>query len=257
MTTWVLLRGLTREARHWGRFALELEQLLDGRDRVLALDLPGNGVFHEGTSPTTVPAMVHACRAELARQALQPPYVLVAMSLGAMVAVEWAHVAAADLHGCVVINTSLRGQSRFWQRLQPLNYPRLLALLRPGLTPLQRETHVLAMTSSAPGQHAHLPRHWADLADDRPVAPRNALRQLLAAARHVPSRSKPAVPMLVLASAGDRLVSHACSQRLASAWNLPLKLHPTAGHDLPLDAPQWVLQHILSWWKGLQGATSC
>ena len=47
--TWVLLRGLTREAGHWGGFGATLARALaagapDGRPpRIVALDLPGHG----------------------------------------------------------------------------------------------------------------------------------------------------------------------------------------------------------------------
>ncbi|PMZ18082.1 alpha/beta hydrolase, partial [Pseudomonas sp. FW306-02-F08-AA] len=38
-----------------------------------------------------------------------------------------------------------------------------------------------------------------------------------------------------------------CSQALAAAWNLPLVMHPFAGHDLPLDDPAWVVAQVLQW----------
>jgi pimeloyl-ACP methyl ester carboxylesterase len=41
-STWVMLRGLTREARHWGALPGRLEALLPGA-RVVTPDLPGNG----------------------------------------------------------------------------------------------------------------------------------------------------------------------------------------------------------------------
>ena len=43
----------------------------------------------------------------------------------------------------------------------------------------------------------------------------------------------------------DRLVSPRCSQRLAAAWKVPLALHPSAGHDLPLDDPDWLLAQLV------------
>jgi hypothetical protein len=48
----------------------------------------------------------------------------------------------------------------------------------------------------------------------------------------------------VLAGAGDRLVDPTCSRRLAAAWACPLAVHPWAGHDLPLDDAQWVLDQV-------------
>ena len=50
MTTWVLLRGLMREARHWGEFAATFQAQLSGT-RVVARDLPGNGRLHHLRSP--------------------------------------------------------------------------------------------------------------------------------------------------------------------------------------------------------------
>ncbi|MEP6792309.1 MAG: alpha/beta hydrolase [Ramlibacter sp.] len=247
MTTWILLRGLTREAGHWGDFGERLAARLAPEDEVVPLELPGNGLLNKQPSPDSVDGMVAACRAELRWRRMQPPYVLVAMSLGAMVGLHWAHEAPDELAGCALINTSVRGISPFWQRLQPHNYPRLLALLLPGLSAARREAMILAMTSSQPHGHAEVPAQWARLRRQHPVGARNALRQLLAAARYAPPRQAPAVPLLVLASEGDRLVSAQCSRSLAARWNLPLRVHPGAGHDLPLDDPQWVLQQLAQW----------
>ena len=86
---WIFLRGLTRESRHWGHFAPQFEAALPG-SRVIALDLPGNGRLHRQRSPTRVQDMVEHCRAQLRARHIEPPYRLLAMSLGAMVAVAWA-----------------------------------------------------------------------------------------------------------------------------------------------------------------------
>ena len=247
MTTWILLRGLTREAGHWGSFRHRLAQQAGGQDAVIALDLPGNGVLHGKASPASVPYMARACRAELARRGVAPPYVLVAMSLGAMVALDWCHEAPVEVAGCVLINTSARGQGWFWQRLRPRNYASLLGLLRPGLPALQRETAILGMTSSDPARHAGVAAQWAAMAISRPVRWQNALRQLLAAARYVPPVGRPGMPMLLLASEDDTLVSVQCSRDIAARWELPLQVHPHAGHDLPLDDPGWVLAQLGAW----------
>lgn len=251
MTTWVLLRGLTRETAHWNGFDRKLAAALGTSQPVLTLDLPGNGTQYQARSPSRVADMAAACRAKLARRGHAGPCVLVAMSLGAMVALEWARAAPQDVAGCVLINTSLRGLSPFWQRLQPHNYAMLARLMVPGGTPLQREQAVLAMTSNQAAHQGDTAAAWAAVAHQRPVSPGNALRQLLAAARYRAPAQPPAVPALLLASAGDRLVSAQCSQRIAAAWGWPLHIHPDAGHDLPLDAPVWVQQQICDWWQAV------
>jgi pimeloyl-ACP methyl ester carboxylesterase len=233
MTTFVLLRGLAREAGHWGDVARRLRRRLGDSADVVALDLPGNGLRHREHSAPTVDGLVAACRDELQRRGVEPPLVLVAMSLGAMVAVQWSSRAPHEVAGCVLVNTSLRGISPFWQRLRPSSWPRLLALLAPGGSAAQRERLVLALTSSDPGRHP------------------DVLRQLLAAARYrAPLRH--GVPTLVLASAGDTLVDPRCSAELALRWQLPMQVHPSAGHDLPLDDPQWFVSAVATWWSGLR-----
>ena len=42
MSTWIFLRGLTRESGHWGTFTAQFEKAMPGCE-VVALDLPGNG----------------------------------------------------------------------------------------------------------------------------------------------------------------------------------------------------------------------
>lgn len=240
---WILLRGLAREAGHWGRFAGMLERRSGAP--VEAIDLPGTGRHHRTPSPWQVAAIAERVRREAA---WGPLPVVVAMSLGAMVAIEWSRQAPDELAGCVLVNASVGGISPFWGRLRPRNYPAVVRLLLPGLSPLAREERVLRMTSARPAQHEGVPQAWAQLARARPVSPANACRQLWAAARYRASEAGPPVPLLVLASAGDRLVSADCSRRLASAWQAPLRLHPSAGHDLPLDDPDWVADEIAGWW---------
>lgn len=246
MTTWVVLRGLAREAGHWGGFTDRLGSALGPADSLCALDLPGAGLSRSVRSPWSVPAMTLACRQLLLQRGARPPYVLFAMSLGAMVAVQWARDAPGEVEGCILVNTSLRGINPFWERLQPANWWPLCRLLLPGLTALERERAVLAMTSSRPHEHPDVAHEWSDIARMRPVARETVLRQLVAAARFR-AVQPPLAPTLLLASAADRLVSPRCSQRIARAWGMPLRLHPTAGHDLPLDDPDWVVEQVARW----------
>lgn len=245
MRTWVLLRGLTRESRHWGDFPQLLESRLPIGDAVVAPDLPGNGTLCQEASPWSVAEMVEAVRTQLAAQGHEPPYVLVAMSLGGMIALEWAAFAPRELDACILLNTSAGGLSPFWQRMQPRSYPALLRSLLTGRV-AARERAVYAMTSARPLDAGVLAR-WVDYAQSRPVSPWNALRQLVAAASfRAPEHLQ--VPGLVLASLGDRLVAPECSRAIARACKLPLREHPVAGHDLPLDDPHWVVEQIARWW---------
>lgn len=244
MSTWVLLRGLSRESRHWGAFAEQLRQAA-GAAPLVALDLPGNGRRNAERSPASVGAMVADLRRQLRQRGLAPPYRLLALSLGAMVAVDWAHCQPQELDGAVLINTSLRPFSPCWQRLRSAAWPALAGLLRQTDAG-RRERIILGLTSNRPTTPQTL-AEWTAWAGQNPVAPGNALRQLLAAARYVAPAAPPAVPLLVLASAGDRLVDVRCSRALAWAWQTAYAEHPAAGHDLPLDDGPWVARQV-AWW---------
>lgn len=248
--TWVLLRGLTRESGHWGDFPKRLLQALrveQPEARLVLLDLPGNGNKHRQRSPAQVGEMVDACRADLRQRGIAPPYQVLAMSLGAMVASDWAMRHPGELEAVVLINTSLRPFSAFFRRLRPGNYWSLLMLSLFRLSLRQREARVLSMTTRLQQQPERVLDHWVALQRRHPVRRRNALRQLLAAMRYRASAARPEPPMLLLCSQGDELVDWRCSQAISRAWGAPLRLHAHAGHDLPLDDADWVAHNVADW----------
>lgn len=248
MENWILLRGLTRETSHWGSFIGAFQQGLPA-SRVIAVDIPGNGNLNAVASPMSIQAMVSSCRAELLRLGIAPPYYLFAMSLGAMVATEWSYLAPHEIEGCVLINTSLRPFSPFYQRLQTRNYLPLLRLVLFGGGAVHREQTILRLTSNKACERASVIPDWVAARMRHPVTATNALRQLLAAARYTAHREPPATRMMLLASSQDHLVDAACSHAIASSWQCPLALHPSAGHDLPLDDPSWVIDQVQRWLK--------
>jgi pimeloyl-ACP methyl ester carboxylesterase len=242
----VLLRGLTRDARHWGRFPQRLDKAFPGAT-VICLDLPGNGKLSNMESPSTVEAMADYCHAEVAGLGIAVPCRVLAMSLGAMVAVAWAQRYPDDVHSAVLINTSLRPLSPFYRRLRPSNYPRLLRLLCLPAGGRQIETAILEMTTRLQQNPAATIDEWLQWRHETPVSRRNALIQLLAAARYRSPRQRPLERMLLLAGGADRLVDPQCSSDLARTWDVPLQIHCEGGHDLPLDDEAWVVQRIQAW----------
>jgi pimeloyl-ACP methyl ester carboxylesterase len=246
MSTWILLRGLTRESGHWGAFA-DLLQRRTPHSRILALDLPGNGTRNGSTSPARIEAMTQWCRDHMRSQGIAPPYHLLGMSMGGMVAVDWAARAPAEIAGCVLVNTSLRPFSPWHRRLRPGHYGALIALaLTPGFD-AWHERVILRLTSRDPAGSSAALNEWIHLRRTRPVSAANALRQLLAAARFRATAPAPAVPLLVLASRHDRLVDWRCSLELARRWRTDFGVHPSAGHDLTLDAAAWVADQVVQW----------
>ncbi|WP_417068741.1 alpha/beta fold hydrolase [Niveibacterium terrae] len=243
MSTWILLRGLSREARHWSSFPGLLGERLG--EPVLCPDLPGFGTRAGQRSPARIEAIVDEVRASLASH--PPPYHLLAMSLGAMIGICWAATHPEELTSCVLINTSLRPFNPFWQRLRPANYAALIRLALPGASELAAEKTVLATTSNLIRAPEALLADWLAIRRSAPPRRSDTLRQLVAAIRYRAPRTAPQVPLLVLASAADRLVSPRCSQTLAERWGADYREHPTAGHDLPLDDGEWTVQAISDW----------
>ena len=251
---WVLLRGLTRERRHWGAFPQTFAETVPAAC-VIALDLPGNGALHREPSPARVEAMAEHCRHALRRRGVAPPYRLLAMSLGAMVATAWAASHPQELAAAVLVNTSLRPFSPLAQRLKPANYATLVRLMLTHPGARAWEQAVLRLTSRAAPRDAALLDAWVAYRSEYPVSATNALRQLWAAARFRAPQVQPLTPVLLLTSAADALVDTRCSLQLARQWGCPVATHPSAGHDLPLDDGPWVAQQVRDWLRrGVQGA---
>ncbi|MEP7157195.1 MAG: alpha/beta hydrolase [Betaproteobacteria bacterium] len=244
MNTWILLRGLTREARHWGDFPALFAREIPGAN-VVPVDLPGNGRYNHMASPASIETMVEHCRAELARQHLLPPHCLFAMSMGAMVAAAWAERYPAEIERCVLVNSSFANFNALHQRLRMRAWP---ALLRIALArdPQRKEARILALTSNRQRTPASLIEEWTGIRKLAPVSAMNTIRQLFAAARfRAPARLP--VPMLLLGSEGDQLVDVASTGEIARRWRCPQALHPDAGHDLSLDDGLWVAMQIRRW----------
>jgi pimeloyl-ACP methyl ester carboxylesterase len=250
MSTWILLRGLTRETRHWGRLPTLLLGVAAPAARTLMLDLPGNGASAALPAPLSVEEMVTFVRRAAMQQGARPPYRVLAMSLGGMVATAWAQAHADEIERLVLINTSMRPFSPAWERLRPQRWPDLLRLAACWRDARAAETviHRITCNESHSGKafDADL-AGWIAIRESAPVSRANALRQLVAAARFRAARRAPACPLLLLSSRADRLVNPACSASLAAAWNARHLQHASAGHDLPHDDPEWTSAAVGSW----------
>lgn len=244
---WLLLRGLVRESRHWGDFSQQLADTL--RAPVLCPDLPGNGQLYRMTSPLELNALVEYLRTRVLHlQDTRPagsylPVRVLGLSMGAMVATAWALRYPLDIDRLVLINASLASLSPPWQRLRPS----ALATLARALfsDSVRKEALIYRLSCNHPSDSTLA--QWLDYAREYPVSARNALRQLVAAALYRSGPHRPGMPALVLCSHNDALVNPACSAAIANHWRAPLCIHTKAGHDLPHDAPDWVLAQISSW----------
>ncbi|BAO89186.1 alpha/beta fold hydrolase [Caballeronia cordobensis] len=249
MSQWILLRGLTREAEHWGAFetALAAHGLIGAGERAVCIDLPGNGAEHAQEAPSSVEAMTDCVRARAAAMNVRAPYRVIAMSLGAMAATAWAQRHPGEIERLVLINTSMRPFARVHERLRPASWPTLVRIAMNWSKPERCEALIHRLTCNRNDAFDADIAHWARLRRARGASAMNAVRQLAAAARFCARRDAPRCPVLLLASAADRLVDPACSVRIARQWRASHAVHPWAGHDLPHDDADWTCRTIAAW----------
>lgn len=236
----LLVRGLARETGHWGPFT-DLLRDQPYCHRLHLIDLPGAGRFHKLTSPLTIGENAEFILTQLPEKC-ERPLCVIAISLGAMVSIEMA-LRQQRFHSLVLMNTSVANLSPVHHRLQLQNWKKIVNIVKSQ--DLQsRELEILRMVSQRPELWPKWSAEFASMAERRPMAVSNFLRQLIAASLYRVPEKGPECPILLLSSLGDRTVDPSCSEDLAEHWQLPLRTHPSAGHDLPLDAPEWVLEQI-------------
>ncbi len=241
-THFYLVRGLIREKGHWGPFIQQLQASYP-RAKISALDLPGAGEHYKGRSPLTIGAMVDEMRQDfLKAQDPSRHSHLIAISLGGMIAVEWLRRYPGDFQSATLINTSFGGVSPVFHRLKPRAFFFLLKV--PFLKGRRKEARILQLVSNNAGVFQETLAQWEVIQRERPVSLGNTLRQLLAAATFRIGNFLPSLPVTLLAATRDRMVSIECSRAIARRWRLPLREHPSGGHDLTVDDPQWVAQNI-------------
>lgn len=244
--TWVLLRGLTREHRHWGDFTQVLQSAIP-QAKLITPDLPGSGIHHRQTCPGSIRDILEFIRVDIEIQQFDKPVHILGLSLGAMVGIEWLRQYPQECAAAVLMNTSLKGLNPFYHRLRPSNYLKVINGLFVTNDIRKRENIVFDLTCNLDQHRDKTIDDWVSYASDHPVSKLNALRQLLAATRYRIPGEKPVPPILLLNGLGDRLVNPRCSQSLAQHWSLTLKSHPTAGHDLTQDDAVWVCKEMTEW----------
>ncbi len=251
---WLLLRGLSREKEHWGDFLKKFEKHFPNA-KVSALDLPGTGEHYAVKSPASVDRVVEFVRADwAAKHPNAPAPYIFALSLGAMVTVRWMHRFPAEVAGAVLVNTSLRGVSPFYQRMSASAIATLIRIfLDPSIK--ARERRILQLTSQHQEWDETVLERRCEIQRKRPVSKLNAARQILAALSTIDIKNKPSQPVLLLNSLGDLLVHPECSKAIARLWGVPLRRHAWAGHDLPLDDADWTLRAVSEWVDALPQAT--
>ena len=243
---WLLLRGLSRESEHWGEFPQQLQTAFASA-KIHCLDLPGTGLYHSKTSPKNIQAIVALTRQQaLERGLLGKPLTILGVSLGGMVTWQWLKDFPQDACAGVLVNSSFANLSPFYRRLRWQVYPDFAKLLS-NANLNEQESAIVALVSNLDAeQRRTIALRWTEIRQRKPLSLITAFNQIQAAARF-DSGTKPKQTVLIINSLADRLVAPSCSQNISNFYQLPLRSHPSAGHDLALDDGTWLSQTLKQW----------
>lgn len=235
----ILLRGLVRESRHWGNFPKQLESAI-ADSTILTPEIQGVGRYINTSSPDNLIDMIEFMREQI-KEHLGKDSIIMAMSLGGMIAKQWTEKYPDDFSKMILINTSYKGINPLLHRLKP---SAIFQFLNIFITPHMgmREKKILDLVSNVPKKRDSILPEWIEIQKDAPVARESFINQIKAALKFQPSSQKPSLETLLIASKKDRLCDYNCTVKLSQLWNVPLKLHQSAGHDIPLDAPEWLIE---------------
>lgn len=233
---WIFLRGLTRAAFHWGDFPAVFRQAHPDFE-VEFLEIPGNGLLFEQETPVDPVEIIRqiSLQSRFVREGLT--FHLCGISLGGMISLKWAELFPEQVQSVTIINCSLADLSPFYQRLNPNLYLKILkTLFSKGV--LEKEQVILSITSNKRENYDRYLERFTDFSKKHRIKRSNFVRQLkLAGNIHVHELK---VPLTVICSEGDRLCASDCSKAIARRYEARLIVHPSAGHDLPLDEPEWL-----------------
>lgn len=241
-----LLRGLARESRHWGSF-VPLLASLPGTASVVAMDLPGTGTnYYEPPRHDLKATLSFLTTCYQEDLAYEGPKCLIGISLGGMLTWEWLRQSPDLFSHAVLVNSSFAGLSPLWERLTPFALKQFARVFQHRHSLRARESIILEMVSNR-DVTAETLQTWEHINWDRYINFVTIAKQLWLArsCQFKPFPANTQSPKgLVLCSNGDRMVNPRASRKLAAATGFAFAAHPDAGHDIPLDDPDWLAQVI-------------
>lgn len=236
---WVLIRGIMSESFHWSDFLPQMKSCFP-HDRIHTPDILGNGPLNQHLTPLSLHKNITALRDQVQSTSKK---ILFGFSLGGMLSLEWAYRHPEEVEALILINCSLRF-SAFYKRITPYSLARILkSAMTKDLK--EREKIILNLTTSGLPEErlSELVETWGLRGRQYPVKSINFFRQIVVASQ-ISRKQPPPVPVLILSSRQDKVVHPDCSRKMAQYWNASTIYHPTAGHDLTLQDPQWVLDQV-------------
>lgn len=234
---YVFIRGLARNKYHWYGF----EKLFAHNSDIIMLDIPGNGEFNKLDSKITIEENTEILREQFLKLKKNGPYTLIGISLGGMIAIDWLNRFESDFERIIVINTSAKNLARPWQRFNlkmAIAIPMLLFSSDKVI-----ESNILKQTLNKKKIDFELLHSALNLRQFK-TTKINFFKQLFSASKFIFPLNLNAEKLIVVYSENDRLVSSLSSKKIIELTNCRGIVHPSAGHDLPLDDAAWLFKTI-------------
>lgn len=229
----LMVRGLSRTARHWG----SLPDLLAQDFRVLVFDNRGVGRSSVPLPPYSTSSMAEDARAVLDATGAGSAFVF-GVSLGGMIAQQLALRHPARVRALAL------GCTRAGHRAPRVGLGALATLVGALRLPPEEaiaRTAPLILSQQYLDEHPEVVQHWQQLVRREPLRRRGVIGQLLAAARHDATDGLASLRCRTLAITGDadRLIPAECSRDLVRRIpGATLAILPGAGHDFPTERPE-------------------
>lgn len=243
-----LLRGLTRESGHWGQAFLDYVESEFPNSRITMLDLPGAGVHYQEKADLTVNGMMEFIRSRASEdiENTRGKNIIMATSLGGMLATEWIANYPADFQALVMISSSFKGICKFSERVNPRIRKEVLTVPFVSDRDLKEERLLLINSNDSIHFEENL-ASWISIQEARPMSTMNVVRQTIAGLRYKAPESFPEIPTLIIGSYSDRLVCPSCIVKVHSYFGGDILWNETAGHGIPIDAPIWLVDGVKDW----------
>ena len=248
-----LLIGLTKASLHWDQTFIQTLKDLYQTEDVIPFNIPGNGPLNDLQTPFGIPAIVKSMRDIHAKQLVRDddrPHLLISISLGGMLATEWLNQYPRDFDRLVIINSSFKGFSPVWKRVQPTAMKKFIQIfLAP--TSEKKEELITEMCGNNPDRRNNVRDSWVEIDKQFPLTKANLIKQTFSGALYNPKHI-PTLPKLIIACKHDRLAHYSCSQKIHEKWGGEFHLieDPLVGHGVHFDAPTKLATTIHNWWSG-------
>jgi pimeloyl-ACP methyl ester carboxylesterase len=241
-----LILGIARESDNWRHPVQQLQATLPDYE-IIALDNAGMGVYHKMKTPFFINSNLDFLKKQFDLLKGEENYLL-GWSMGGMIVAAWNKRYPNDMKGILLMTTSFGAFQMPWYRLRiEILLPITIAIFSQGAKREQRLFNGICRNET---NREMLTAEWLKAQQERPVSPLNILRQLHACIYFLGYKFKQTHPTLIIGAPQDQLVNNKCSTAIAKRWKSAKYVeHPTVGHDVFNDAPEWVSNEIKIWLK--------